>query len=173
MKLMVCKSAPYMRALEGLRYLLKEIFEDYDPLGEGIDLKFLQPSYSEEDLVLKLRRMNSGRRFLRHVQKLAHLVGAQVVKIDYNLFLLPDVQGNVILVGSLGEWRPIVVAIKWPIEKHFVPMMEAGQADFIDWSEIEVETRLGLDYEEAQRRDFSFIRQTLNSRDKSVSLVLQ
>ena len=128
MKVMVCDCTPYLDALEGLRHVLRESYRDRN--REEIDIMGLAPVYDEDSLEAKLRRMNSGRRFLSHVRRLARLVGAKVEIFAWNQFLLRNVNGNKILVGQLGEWQPIVVAFEGPAENRFIGIMQSRHPDF-------------------------------------------
>lgn len=130
MKVMVCDCTPYLDALEGLRHVLRESRRDIVP-GE-IDIIGLEPVYDEDSLERKVRRMNSGRRFLSHVRKLARIVGVRIDILAWNQFLLRNVNGNKILVGQLGEWQPIVVAFEGPAEDKFIGIMQSRHPDFED-----------------------------------------
>ena len=82
MKVMVCDCSPYLEALEGFRHVLREVsiqgktFQTLDELDaerKKIDIPGLEPVYDEDSLEVKLRYMNSGRRFINYVRQLARL----------------------------------------------------------------------------------------------------
>ncbi len=130
MKVMVCDCTPYLQALEGLRHVLRESRRD---IAKGeIDIIGLEPVYDEISLERKVQRMNSGRRFLRHVRKLARIVGIPVEILAWNQFVLRNANGNKILVGQLGNSQPIVVAFEGPAENRFIGIMQSRHPDFED-----------------------------------------
>ena len=170
MKVMVCEYTPYLMALEGLRKVLWEIllrgcpFEQLDEYRKTIDIPGLEPVYDEYSLEHKLRYMNSSRRFIRHVRKFARLAGVKMQKRGWNLFLLPEVQGNKILVGKGCDAGWIVVAFQGPAEVRFIGMMRSRHPEFQDVEQIVVESLWDGDpYAAQERADLDTIKRLLTA----------
>lgn len=174
MKVMVCDCTPYLRALEGLRKVLREIVvhgktvatrEKLEALvaeQRKIEIRGLEPVYDEDSLEYKIRYMGSGRRFIRHIRKFARLVGVKLHKLGWNLFML-EVSDNKILVGSLGQCKPIVVAFQGPVEEGFIGMMETNRSDFQNIEEILIEDMFpGDPFAAEDRKNLDTIRRLMN-----------
>jgi len=156
---MVCENEPYLRALEGLRHTLRECCPGIVP--KEIDIVGLEPVYDEDSFEQKIQRMGSGRRFLRHVNKLARIAGCKVTIFGWNQFLLKGgcyMGENKIVVGQLGsrdEYRPVVVAVTGPAEERFIGMMQSNKEDFVDFADWLLDPVLASvgNYAEMHRRD--------------------